>query len=421
LEIRRAPLIFVGMLILAMLALVGLTWANYRFASENPGGNDFIPRWIGTRLFLVNRQNPYSEGTTNEIQRVVYGRLARLNEDQQLFVYPFYSFIVFMPFAVVKDFNLARALWMTVLELTLFGMGGLSIFLSKWRPATLVLIVLLLFLALWYHSVRPLVNGNASILCAFLITGVFWAIQEEHDTIAGLLLVLASIKPQMVVLLVVFMMLWAASRHRWMLFWSFPAWLGLLVATTNLLLPGWLIDNLKQVVAYPSYTLPGSPGAIFALYLPAFGSQLGWVLTVFMGGILLWEWRAALGQDFRWFLWAAYLTLVITDLIGIRTATANYIALFPALVLVLAIWAQRCGKIGRYMIVISIVFLFFGLWWLFLATVHLGDQPIQHPIMFFPLPIFLLFGLYWVRGSAIQPSYPLLDELRSTQETGETV
>ena len=60
--------------------------------------------------------------------------------------------------------------------------------------------------------------------------------------------------------------------------------------------------------------------------------------------------------------------------------------------------------------------LFFGLWWLFLTTIQRGDQPIQHPIMFFPLPLFMLLGLYWVRWWAIRPPRPLMDEMRIFRE-----
>ncbi len=32
--------------------------------------------------------------------------------------------------------------------------------------------------------------------------------------------------------------------------------------------------------------------------------------------------------------------------------------------------------------------------------------------MFFPLPVFLLVGLYWVRWWVLRPEQPLLDRLR---------
>lgn len=397
-----------------LLVIAGLTWVNYRFTRENPGGNDFIPRWLGTRLFLTEGLSPYSEEASRQIQEVVFGRPARPGEDLSYFVYPLYSVYVFAPFALVEDFALARAIWMTALEISLFLMAGVSIFMTRWRTPLALLAVLLIFTALWYHSIRPLVNGNPAIVVALFITCALAAIQTQHDFLAGFLLALATIKPQMVVLLIPFVLLWAVSQGRWNLIWGFLISLVFLAVSVALLIPDWPLQNLRQIIAYPEYTLPGSPGAIFAEYLPGVGRQLGWALTILLSAVLIVEWRAAFGQDFRWFFWTAGLTLAATNLIGIRTATANYIALYPVLILVLAAWNERWGRAGRWLTLAALVILFFGLWGLFLATVQTGEQPVQSPVMFFPLPIFLILCLYWVRWWAIRPPRSLLDQFRRT-------
>jgi hypothetical protein len=185
------------------------------------------------------------------------------------------------------------------------------------------------------------------------------------------------------------------------------------------LIPDWTWQNFRQVMAYPGYTLPGTPGAIFIKWLPGVGKQLGWTLTIFLTTTLLWEWRVARKKDFHWFLWTACLTLVFTTMIGIRTATENYVILFPALVLVFAAWDQEWGVFGRGLIGFSSVMLFFGVWWLFLATLERGDQPVQNSIMFFPLPIFLIIGLYWIRWWVLRPERPLMDQWRNPRRRME--
>jgi len=127
------------------------------------------------------------------------------------------------------------------------------------------------------------------------------------------------------------------------------------------------------------------------------------------------EWRAALRKDFRWFLWTACITIVITNLIGIHTATENYIAMFPGLVLVLAVWDERWRRLGQWMGFILILVLLVGLWVLFISTIQFGGQPIQHPVMFFPLPVLLVGGLYWVRWWAIHPPRLFLEEFRESR------
>jgi len=416
LKTRINYLVSIALVVLVVLVLVGLTWINHRYSVQNPGGSDFLPRWVGVRQFLMKAQSPYSDATTQEIQQRFYGRPARSNEDQVLFVYPFYSLFIIGPYALINDYNMARAVWMTTLEVSIILIAFAAISLSRWKPAPLMLIVLLIFAALWYYGIRALINANASILVGLLIMGAFLAIRAGQDSWAGLLLALATIKPQVVILLILFVLVWSISEGRWLLFWSILGNLALMIAITSLLIPDWTWQNFRQVMAYPGYTLPGTPGAIFIQWLPGVGKQLGWALTIFLTTTLLWEWRVARKKDFHWFLWTACLTLVVTTMIGIRTATENYVILFPALVLVFAAWDQEWGVFGRGLIGFSIVLLFFGVWWLFLATLQRGEQPVQSSIMFFPLPIFLLIGLYWIRWWVLRPERPLLDQWRNPRK-----
>ena len=135
-----------------------------------------------------------------------------------------------------------------------------------------------------------------------------------------------------------------------------------------------------------------------------------------MAGFIIVEWFSAWGKDFRWFLWTAYLTLVITNLIGVRTATENYIALLPGLILVFTTWDERWGRAGRWFIWTSLALLSFGLWALFLTTLTPGElHAIQHPVMFFPFPLFMMIGLYWVRWWSTRPPRIYLDQLRQMQ------
>jgi hypothetical protein len=276
--------------------------------------------------------------------------------------------------------------------------------------------LLAIFSVSWYHGLRPIINGNPSILVALSITLAFFAIYKQMDALAGFLLALTTIKPQMIVLVLLLVMIWCISHRRWTILWSFLGSLVILVVATSLIIPDWVIQNLRQILSYPDYTLAGTPGAIFRMWLPGVGRQLGWGLTIFLSLVMIWEWRAAIGKEYRWFLWTAYLTLVITNLIGIRTATANFVVMFPALIMIFAFWEKRWGRIGRLMVISSVVVLFIGLWWLFLRTLIQGDQPIQHSIMFFPYPLFVLLGLYWIRWWAVRPRRMFIDQLREVVE-----
>lgn len=410
-ENQRSFGIGLGAIIVTIVLFAGLAWANFRFASAVPGGNDFLPRWMGTRQFLLRGQSPYSVETTRQIQREIYGRRAQEGEDQHLFLYPFYSILVFLPFAMISDFVAARAAWMAVLELALLGIMLSSVSLSKWRVSPAMLAVLLLFSLFGYHGARAVINGNPAVLSALFITLAFLTIRSKHDVWAGFFLALATIKPQMVVLLVIFVLYWAMAQRRSVLFWAFLGTLGILVASTSLILPSWIRDNIVQLFTYSTYMLPNTIRTILRDWMPGIGGQIGIVLAVFVLGILIGEWRAASDKEFQWFFWTANLTLVATNLVGIQTNTDNYLALLPGLVLVLTTWDERWGKLGRWMILISLVFLFGGLWLLFFRMIEPQTPLLQHSLLYFPVPFFILVGLYWVRWWAIRPPRLFMEEL----------
>lgn len=411
-KVIQSKIIIIALGIGAFAALLGLTWANYSYSYKNPGGNDFLPRYMGIRLFLFEGKSPYGQQATREIQEMIYGRSARPGEDQAFFEYPFFSMVLMAPFALIPDYNMARAVWMTALEISLVGVLLISLSLSRWKIPVWSLVVLLCFSVFWYHSFRPLINGNPSILTALLIALVFLAIRNGYDGFGGILLAFAMIKPQIVFLLVVYVLVWSAYQKRWQLFWGFVSSLVFLIVTSFLFLPSWLIENLRQIYQIYTTAAPNNPREILLAAAPGAGNQLGWALTIVMVVVLFIEWRASLHKDFIWFYWTALLTLAANNLIGIPTSPQNYIVMLPALILVFSTWDAHWRVVGKILITASIVVLFFGLWWLFLATLPTDEIITQSPIMFFPLPFFLLVTLYWVRWWVVRPTRPLLERLR---------
>ncbi len=404
----------IGVVVFILLLMISLAYTNYRYTSQYPGGNDFLSRWVGTRLFLTKGLSPYGEQATRQIHEMAYGRDARPGEDQMLFAYPMYSVIIVAPFALIAEYSLARALWMTVLEVSLILITFIGLSLSRWKPSSWLLSILLIFSFLWYYGLRPVINGNLAIIVALLIGLALMALKSELDSLAGFLLALTTIKPQMVVLLIPLLLIWAISHRRWNLILSFVGSLILLMAGFSLFIPDWIVQNFRQVLSYPTYTLPSTPQAILVNWLPGVGKQLGWTISILMAILLLLEWRSVVGKEYRWLLWTACFTLVITNLIGIQTATENYVAMFLGLVLVFATLDKRWQRAGRLLVLVCMMFLLLGTWTLFLTTLQSGDQPIQHPILFFIFPAFLLPSLYFVRWWAIRPPRLFMEKFLET-------
>jgi len=404
--LRRRHSRGLGALSLVLLAglLAGLTLANYQFALRAPGGNDFLTRWVGAHAWLRDGINPYDPRVSLRAQEMIYGRPAdpASGEDVANFVYPLPAMIFFGPFGLLP-YTMARAVWMTLLELCLPAMVILGARLARWNPPMGVMGSLMLFSVMWYHGFRAVVVGQFAVIEALLMTAALLAIQRRHDVWAGLLLALTVAKPQMAFLLAPFAVLWAASQRRWWVVISSVGFLGLLMGVSLLLIPDWPTLWLRQLIDYPTYTDIGSPISILASAVPPAEVWIERVLTALLLLYLLWEWGQASGKGERPFLWAAQLTLVITNLVAFRTATTNFVALLPALCLIFAVWSERWGRGSRLSVVLTLSVLMAGLWALFLSTV---EGNVESAAMYLPAPIIILLGLWWARWWARREPLP---------------
>ncbi len=401
---RRNPLLpLSAAIILGAGLFAALIWGNYRFTSANSGGNDFLIPWVGTREFIQEGLSPYSDETTLSIQTMAYGQPARPEEDQLRFFYPLYSILLFIPFALIEDFALARAVWMAVLELSLILAAFLLLRLVRWRPRPIVLAVYLFFSVFWYHALHPVILGDAAILIGLGIVGILLAIRAGQDELAGILLGLVSIMPHVVVLFLVFIIFWAAANRRWKIIGWLLITLALLSAVGFLLVPGWLGQNLRQILRYaingPADTLTGA----LTVVMPGIGSRLGPILSILIGVVTLVEWVIARKANFRGFLWAACFTLTASQWIGIPTAPKNFIIIIPALVLTFAVWVERWRSGGVVLSIVTMLLILGGIWGVALNANGIPFSRIDSPAMFFPLPLIAFFLLYWIRWWAVKP------------------
>jgi hypothetical protein len=397
--------------ILGIIFLVLVTLANYYYSLKNPGGSDFLFGWLGTRLFVFDGISPYSSQASQAIERMFYGGVSQSPGEDLIFVYPFYSIFLFMPFSLISDYHLARAVWMTTLEICLLLIPIVSIALIRWRIRAPMLAFLLLFSVLWYYGLRALINGNVGLLIALIVALTLLAIRDRQDVLAGCLMAFATIKPPQVVLLCLFMVIWAVSCRRWKFLGSFLGVTALLVTVSSIMIPDWLQQNLYNVVAYPSNSIPVTPSAVFTQWMPGMGNTLGWILTLALSLMILWEWRNAWGKEFYWFLWTAYLTIVTTNLIGIPTSTESYMIMFPPLVMIYSVWDERYKRKGLLLISVTTLLLFVGIWWMFFYTIQWGDQPMQGSVMYFPLPVILLVLLQYIRKWVLNPETAQLEKI----------
>ena len=390
-------------IILGFIVIAGFTWVNYLFSKNNPEGNDFLVHYEGTRALLFDGNSPYGDETAIRIQVAAYGHPAQGDEQQLRFLYPLYSVILFVPFSLLNNYVLARAVWMTTLELSLIAMTVISFRLVEWKPTLWLQALILLFSLTWYHAIRGVVNGNEVILVALLFSVIFLLIKGNKDQAAGLLLAITTIKPLLIILLIPLILIWSVYQKRWVLIRWFFATLTILVFVGYLLIPNWILQNLWEIMKYPDYNPAGTLApAVFEL-IPSFGISLKWWIFSGLGILLIYEWWTGRKENFSRFLWIAFLTVVISQLIGVQTYPDNFIIFFPSVILILSVCDKRWEKRGPLIVGSALGFLFISLWVLFIFTIRQNDQPDLNPVMLIALPALTFLCLYWIKWWVIAP------------------
>lgn len=394
---KRPDLMFFGVVIVILLMAAGLTLLNQQVVVPMGGNEVFAPLWEAARYANTHESgNPYLPEAV--------ARANILLEDSPRparFVYPYYSLLLFGPISLVSPYSLARAVWMTLTIMCAVGLTIGGLVLTRWRPKFGLVLLYLVFSLGSYHAVRAMFLGNPAVIVSLLILVGLLLVTREQYGMAGVFFGLSIIKPQLVALLLPFVLIWAVSKRRMSLVWSLLVTVSLLVGGSFYLFPRWFAYNYSQMLRFFVEGFPSSLGAVIWTWLPDSGPRL---MAFFAIGLVVWllvEWWQAFGKDVRWFLWTSGLTIVISSMIGLPASLSDQVLLVVPLVLVLSTWVQRWPGSGEQLAAVVmglILFLEWGLVWLTMGG-SLTSAPA--PLMIFFLPLLVLILLYWARYWAI--------------------
>ena len=319
-----------------------------------PRGNlsDLYPRWLGARELLLHHRDPYSAEVTREIQTGYYGRPLDPNragdprfdepKDQQGFAYPVH--VVFLlaptidlPFAEVQS----GFRWLLVI-LTLASVL-LWLQVLRWRPSAIVTAILIVLTFGSYAVVQGIKLQQLTLVVSALLAGCAAALVAGHFALAGFLLALATIKPQLVLPVAGWLALWAFSdwRRRQIFIWSFGLTTAIFLAAAEYILPGWLGRFREAVAAYQQYT--GGAGSLLdVLATPALGKVIAGAAVIAVA-ITGWYVRRV-SHDSSAFSTMLALVLAVTLVIVPTFAPYNQILLLPAVFLIAASWTKLWNR-----------------------------------------------------------------------------
>ena len=387
-------LMMAAALVVVVAVIISGIWLTCTvFTSRYPGGNDFYARWVGGCALFREGMNPYSRTVTLRIQRGMYGRPARADEDQVAFAYPLYSLIFFWPLCLTNNYPLVQAIWLWVLLAALIVSVILWLRLIRWHPHLWLWSLTIVWSVLLYHNLRALLLGQFAVWVLLTLVAALWTMERGFDGWGGIFLAFSTVKPQMVYLATPWILLWAAGKGRW------RVWLGFFLAFVGLvlfpmvLLPFWIPDFVSQAILYPSYTVYGSLTWMIVQYALGLGF---WaeilVIILLLAGLLILGWRLWRG-DWEQMLWMLGVLLLATNFFTPRIATTNYLLFMPWVLWGFKMFQRAWGRRGTWAIVVFELLSLFGLWGLFLVTVE-GD--FETAPVYFPFPTMMGGLLFWL-------------------------
>jgi len=320
-------------------------------AHDRPRGNlsDLYPRWLGTRELLLHHRDPYSREITRQIQMGYYGREldpARPNDpkDQQGFVYPVY--VAFLLAATVYfPFDFVRIAFQCGLVLITAASVCLWLRASRWRPENSTLLIILLLTLSCFPFAQGFKLQQLSLVAAALLALAVAVLVKGHFFFSGVVLSVATIKPQLVLPLFACLLLWTLTelKTRQRFLWGFGLSMVVLVGTGEIVLPGWIGEFRTAASDYRRYT--GGQSLLDSLLSPGVGRMVS-LLVLLSLMIAVWRLRHASVDSERFSLLVA--TALATTLIVIPMfAPYNQLLLLPAILLIARRWRELWRK-GRW-------------------------------------------------------------------------
>jgi hypothetical protein len=318
-------------------------------ARQRPRGNlsDLYPRWLGARELLLHHRNPYGDDISLEIQKGYYGRVldpTRPNDpkDQQRFAYPVY--VVFLLAPMIRlPFHEAQVFFFRLSIVLTAASVWLWLRALRWRLPPLMVAACIVLTLGSIPAAQGIKLQQLSLLVAALLAGSAECVERGFLFCGGVLLALATIKPQLAWPLLVWLLVWAVSewRHRRRLVFGFATMMALLLIGAEVVLPGWWQMFGRAMRQYIGYTQSQS---VLDMLSPwgLLGKALSGI-AVLACGFLLWKLRREAADTVE-FGRAIALVMVLTVLVVPMYAPYNQILLLPAILVLIrdrAFFASR--------------------------------------------------------------------------------
>lgn len=306
--------------------------------------SDLYERWLGTRLVLKNHMNPYDKSVTEAIQQGAYGHLlGAVPLDPRGFAYPAYVILLIAPLALLP-FSVAASIVSVIL--CMMALCLMPLFMSclghtwsresKWVASFALFASIPLVVALYVQQL--------TIFVVFAMAAGLVCLNKDHLASAGILFGLATIKPQLVAIILGWLALWSITRWRtrYRLLVSFLVSMTALVVAPEFLVSDWIRKWLAAADLYLQHADRKLPATWL---LPRTLAGVVTAVAMIPAILLLWQLRDADPREERFgFAVAVALTATLLVVPVWPAAQYNQLLLIPAVLVIVRQWPDRAHK-----------------------------------------------------------------------------
>jgi len=312
-------------------------------------GVDFYQVWVTARECSAGC-DIYGPEMTSENHRGLYGRLLNLPgdpADRRLFPYPAYTVVLFRP-AAEFPFPAARAVFIASLAVLTFASALFWIHALSWQLEGRWLAVIILLTLSSYSVLEGLHAGQLGLLVGFLLSAAMLALRRGRFLLAGILVALTTIKPQMILLLIFYLLLWIwrdrGARLRFCVGLLVP--LLLLLGASLALWSHWIPAWFHTLAAYRGYTPPalvsGVLGSLLGPRANAPASFLMIAALIIAALTLSWKNRTAAVESPEFWITVSLLLAITSVALLPGQAVYDHVILLPGIFLLSRQRRQFC-------------------------------------------------------------------------------
>jgi hypothetical protein len=293
--------------------------------------NDFIEYWSAVRVF-TGGGNPYASEDLLKIQRDLGWK-----ESRPLMMWnPPWTLPLLLPLSHLSYWT-GRALWHLLSLVIVFcsanwfwlRYGGTKSYC--WLSWLAALCFFPVFVSLYLGQISPLILAG--------ITGFIWALDKKRPALAGLSLVLISVKPHVIYLLWLFLLFWVIRKSAWRIMSSAVIALSALSLAACVINPSVFADFYQSISSHSGPMIWPTPtwGMVLYMTIPGAGHWIRYIPS-FLGLIvasMLWlKWKSN-------FQWDRYLPtiMLLSVTSSIFTWTFDWVILLP-IIMVILVWFQ---------------------------------------------------------------------------------